>query len=236
MKMEALMKLFVTRCVVGSILVLSSTLLSAQGVFVTQGENGPVFSDKPQPGAKEVTLKPLNVVPLPKAPKVTAPVLPVEPEVKEDLEKADAVLQAYQTFAVIYPENNGSIVANTAVFDVRVSVEPALKLGEGHAFVVSLNGRPVGQRFTATEFMIPPEFWGDNLPAPNQVVQLDASIIDANDQVLQKAAPIRFTLRYATVMNRPKPQRPPVPPKVIKPKLPLEPAPGSATILKQKDK
>ena len=232
MKMEALMKLFIMRCVLGSVLVLTSTLLSAQGVFVTQGENGPVFSDKPQPGAKEVTLKPLNVVPLPKASKV----VPAAPEVKEDLEKADVITAAYQTFAVLYPENNGSIVANTAVFDVRVSVEPALKLGEGHAFVVSLNGRPVGQRFTATEFMIPPEFWGDSLPAPNQVVQLDASIIDANDQVLKKAVPVRFTLRYATVMNRPKPQHPPVPHKVIKPKLPLEPAPGGATILKQKDK
>ena len=228
------MKLFLMRCAVGSVLVLFSTVLYAQGVYMTQGENGPVFSDKPQPGAKELTLKPLNVVPLPKAPKA---VVPAVPEVKEELEKTDAVVvPAYQTFAVLYPENNGSIVANTAVFDVRVSVEPALKLGEGHAFVVSLNGRAVGQRFTATEFMIPPEFWGDTLPAPNQVVQLDASIIDANDQVLKKAAPVRFTLRYATVMNHPKPQRPPVPPKVINPKLPLEPAPGGATILKQKDK
>ena len=227
------MKLLVTRCVVGSILVFSSTVLFAQGVYVTQGANGPVFSDKPQTGAKEVSLKPLNVVPLPKASKA---VVPAAPDVKEELEKTDAVAPAYQAFAVLYPENNGSIVANTAVFDVRVSVDPALRLGEGHAFVVRLNGRPVAQRFTATEFMIPPEFWGDNLPAPNQVLQLDASIIDANDQVLKKAAPVRFTLRYATVMNRPKPQRPPVSPKVVKPKLPLEPAPGGATILPQKDK
>lgn len=226
------MKFFVLRCVVGSVVVgilaLSSALAYAQGVYMTQGENGPVFSDKPQAGAKEVTLKPLNVVPLPKASKVTAPVLP---DGKDDSDKANTAA-AYQTFSVLYPENNGSIVANTAVFDVRVSVEPLLKLGEGHAFVVSLNGRPVGQRYTATEFMIPPEFWGDNLPAPNQVVQLDASIIDANDQVLKKAAPVRFALRYATVMNRPKPQHPPVPPKAIKPKPPLEPAPGGATILR----
>ena len=210
-----------------------SALLHAQGVYMTPGVNGPVFSDKPQPGAKEVTLKPLNVVPLPKAPKAVAP---VEPEVKEALENADAAAPAYQSFAVLYPENNGSIVANTAVFDVRVAVEPALRLGDGHAFVVSLNGRPVGQRFTSTEFMIPPEFWGDNLPPPNQNVQLDASIVDANGQVLKKAVSVRFVMRYATIVSHPKRQRPLVPPKPPAPKPSLEPTPGSAVMPKRTDK
>ena len=202
-------------------LALSSAMSRAQGVYVTQGENGPVFSDKPQPGAKEVTLKPLNVVPLPK-PDKTQPA----PAVKEEPVPVtlDADASAYQRFAVVYPEDNGSIVANTAVFDVRVAVDPALKLGEGHAFVVSLNGRPVGQRFTATEFMIPPEFWGDRLPPPNQAVQLDASIVDANNQVLKAAAPVRFILRYAVVVTHPKrppgqikPPRPPKPPQPATP-------------------
>jgi len=212
-----------------------SGLSHAQGVYVTQGANGPVFSDKPQPGAKEVTLKPLNVVPLLKAPKVPAA---APTEVKEESGNADAAAPApaYQSFAVLYPENNGSIVANTAVFDVRVAVDPALRLGEGHAFVVSLNGRPVGQRFTSTEFMIPPEFWGDTLPPPNQEMQLDASIVDANGQVLTSAAPVRFSLRYATVLNHPRRLRPPVPPKAPPaPKPAKEREPASAVMHKQVD-
>ena len=45
------------------VLLVQSAGVQAQGVYMTPGPNGPVFSDKPQPGAQEVTLKPLNVVP-----------------------------------------------------------------------------------------------------------------------------------------------------------------------------
>ena len=227
MKQRALFRL------ICCVLTAYGALAQAQGVYMTQGPNGPVFSDKPQPGAKEMSLKPLNVVPLPKAPSAVAP---AATEIKGDLEKTDAVAPAYQSFAVVYPENNGSIVANTAIFDVRVTVDPALRLGEGHAFVVTLNGRPVGQRFTATEFMIPPEFWGDTLPPPNQMVQLDASIVDANGQVLKAAAPVRFTLRYATVLNHPKRLRFPVPPRT--PPTPVPPKarePASAVMYRKAD-
>jgi hypothetical protein len=208
-------------------LMLVCTVSQAQGVYVTQGPNGPVFSDKPQPGGKEVTLRPLSVVAPPKEFKGAAPAALANPA---DGKPADAVPLSYQSFSVVSPENNGSIVANTAVFEVRVAVDPPLLLGEGHAFSVKLNGQPVGQRFTATEFMIPPEFWGDTLPPPNQVVQLDASIIDANGQVLKKATPVRFVLRYATVTNQPRRPAPlpAVSPKPA-PKPALEPDPAAVT-------
>ena len=44
------------------LMMLQIATLAAQGVYMTRGEKGPVFSDKPLPGAKEVTLPPLNVV------------------------------------------------------------------------------------------------------------------------------------------------------------------------------
>jgi len=213
-------------------LLTLSAVVQAQGVYVTQGDNGPVFSDKPQPGGKEVTLRPLSVVPPPKEFKGVPPAPPTVPATPDDVKSTDVLPLSYQSFSVVSPENNGSIVANTAVFEVRVAVDPPLQLGEGHAFSVKLNGQAVGQRFTATEFMIPPDFWGDALPPPNQTVQLDASIVDANGQVLKKAAPIRFVLRYATVMNHP---RRPVPlpnarPKPLpKPTLEPEPAAGFTT-------
>jgi len=212
---------------VATALMAVCAVVQAQGVYITQGENGPVFSDKPQPGAKEMTLRPLTVVAPTKESKAAVPAAPAN---QDDGKKTDAVPFSYRSFSVVSPENNGSIVANTAVFEVRVAVDPALQLGEGHAFTVSLNGQAVGQRFTATEFMIPPEFWGDTLPPPNQMVQLDASIVDLNGQVLKKAAPVRFVLRYATVMNHP---RRPVPlpsarPKPL-PKPTLEPEQAAVT-------
>jgi hypothetical protein len=157
-----------------------STASFAQGVYVKQGPNGPVFSDQPAPGAKEVTLKPLNVMaPTPaenKAPAAESET-PSQAVVPVDVTKSAAPASDYDRFQIISPENDGSTVANTAVFEVRLAVNPPLRLADQHAFVISLNGRPVNQRFTATEFMVPPEFW-EELPPPNQAMQLDASIID----------------------------------------------------------
>ena len=103
------------------VLIAHSALAQAQGVYVTQGENGPVFSDKPQPGAKEVTLKPLNVVPLSKEPKVASP---ASTDIKEEPEKSDAAVPGYQGFAVLYPENYGSIVANTMTNQIPPPIAP----------------------------------------------------------------------------------------------------------------
>ena len=210
-----------------SVLCVWSTASFAQGVYVKQGPNGPVFSDQPAAGAKEVTLKPLNVMPAPPA------------EAKDTNEAGPKVITVdttkqapasdYDRFQIVSPENDGSTVANTAVFEVRLAVNPPLRLAEQHAFVISLNGRPVNQRFTATEFMVPPEFW-EELPPPNQAMQLDASIIDGKGQILKRADPVRFYLRYTTVYQNPNypyypgrpviwpPQRPhPRPPHVVRP-------------------
>jgi hypothetical protein len=207
--------------------MVQNATLYAQGVYVTRGEKGTVYSDKPQPGAKEVALPPLNIVTPPKEVRAAKPAATVAapaaaPAPGSDNRDLDAAVLPYRSFSVISPENNGSVVANTAVFEVRVAVDPPLQLQIGHAFVVSINGRPVGQRFTASEFMIPPEFWGDTLPPPNQQLQLDASIVDGVDQILKQAAPIRFYMRYATIQNRPRPPHvPPVSPAPAPPKAPL---------------
>lgn len=216
------------------VLMVQSATPIAQGVYVTPGAKGPVYSDKPKAGAREVTLPPLNVVASPENKGTTSPV----PAAKTDSMKTDVAAPGYRSFNVVFPEDNGSVVANTAVFEVRVSVDPPLQLGERHAFMVSINGRAVGQRFTATEFMIPPEFWGDSLPLANQSMQLDASIVDGNGQVLKKAAPVRFFMRYATILNQPQrhqplplvPHKPPLP----KPKVEPEPAPAVGAAIKNR--
>ena len=201
---------------------------SAQGVYVKQGPNGPVFSDQPAAGAKEVTLKPLNVMPAPSA--ESKEVNEGGPKViTVETKPASAPSGDYDRFQIVSPENDGSTVANTAVFEVRLAVNPPLRLADQHAFVISLNGRPVNQRFTATEFMVPPEFW-EELPPPNQAMQLDASIIDGKGQILKRADPVRFYLRYTAVYQNPNypyypdrpvvwpPQRPhPRPPHVVRP-------------------
>ena len=174
---------------------------SAQGVYVKQGPNGPVFSDQPAPGAKEVTLKPLNVMPAPPAERGEGH---EANEAGPKVVTVDTTKQVsdYERLQIVSPENDGSVIANTAVFEVRLAVDPPLRLAEQHAFVISLNGRLVNQRFTATEFMIPPEFW-EELPPPNQAMQLDASIVDGKGQILKRADPVQFFLRYTTIYQNP---------------------------------
>ena len=201
------------------ILLLHCPALQAQGVYVTPGANGPVFSDKPQPGAREVTLPPLNVVAPP--PQQAAPAAPerAKTEAAESV-RPEAAPFAYRTFSIVQPENDGSMLANTALFEVRVAVDPPLQLGAGHAFAVSIDGRAVGQRFTANEFMIPPEFWGDVVPLPGQRLQLDAAILDRDGRTLGTAGPVYFFMRYAPQSKRP---RQPVTLPRIPPKTPGQP-------------
>ena len=195
----------------------------AQSVYKTPGAPGqaPVFSDKPQPGAREVTLPPLNII---DSPEPTALPVPRAPEGQAGAQGSSAgdVMPAYRSFAIVSPEDNGSVVANTAIFEVRVAVDPALQIGAGHAFTVSLNGQPVRQRFTANEFMIPPEFWNDTLPPPNQRMQLDAAIVDRDGRVLRQAAPVSFYMRHASRLQNPVPK--PVPLPNVRPRA----SPGSA--------
>lgn len=201
-------------------LALAPTLTGgAQEVFVTRGPSGsPIFSDKPQPGAKPITLPPLNLVePVPVAQgSGSGATVPAT----EDREHSPAAGDDYRNFKIVFPEDGGSVVASTGVFEVRVVVEPTLRVDDGHALSLLIDGRAVGRRFTATEFMIPPEFWGDTLPAVNQGHQLDAAIVDRSGLVLKQAMPVRFYLRSVPTI----PRRPmPVPVHADRPKVPAPP-------------
>ncbi len=203
-------------------LLLCTASVPAQNVYQTRGTNGPVFSDQPLPGAKAVELPPLNVI---NSTSLTgggvaekgaaSPKADSKKSVSKQSASSKEAAFVYRSFSIVFPENDGSVVANTALFEVRVALDPALRLGEGHAITVSINGRPVGQRFTASEFMIPPEFWGDQLPPPNQRIQLGATIVDGDGKVLKEAAPVQFQMRYTTGLQRPLQLRPkPVPTKL----------------------
>ncbi|MGP1609550.1 MAG: DUF4124 domain-containing protein [Burkholderiales bacterium] len=209
-------------------LLLGAANATAQTVYKARGANGPVFTDQPLPGAKAVELPPLNVIDSKKLTGNGGTDQGAAPKKLDDNKTIDeksagskeAALE-YRSFSIVSPENDGSVVANTALFEVRVTLDPALHLGEGHAITVSINGRPVGQRFTATEFMIPPEFWGDQLPPPNQRLQLDAAIVDGNGKVLKEAAPVQFQMRHATLLQHPRPLKPqPTPLPLAKPAAP----------------
>lgn len=214
------MQSFIVRaCTLFFVLFLSGTAF-AQGVYVTRGANGPVFSDKPQSGAKEVTLKPLNVVP-------STPAAPARPDSlpsgKPSGPNSVPVAEAYRHFSIVSPANNGSVLGDTSLLEVRLAVDPPLLLGEGHVFVVRINGRFVEQRFTSAEFVIPPEFWDDGYLPANSWMQVDASIVDGAGQIVMRAAPVEFHTRQRVVYPQPYPVVPVYPLPPSRPHRPVKP-------------
>ena len=206
----------VSKLMVFVVLAFAGATAVAQGVYMTPGKSGPVFSDKPQAGAREVTLKPLNVVPPVEAP----PALPVTKEAKTGRLPEEAPAPSYRSLAIVSPENNGSVAGNSSLFEVRLFADPPLSVGEGHVFLVRINGRTVERRFSAPEFVIPPEFWEYGYVPADQSMQIEASIADGAGQILMRAAPVVVYTRQIYVRPngvpilpgyRPPPVRPPKP-------------------------
>lgn len=228
----------IVSCLVAFLLAAAwpGTPSHAQGIYRTPGANGPVFSDKPQPGSREVALPPLNVVePVRPAP-APAPAKGVDGPSVRELAGRDGrpVREAYQRLVVVFPEDGGSLIVNAPILDVRVAVEPALRVGDGDGFVVSVNGRSLPQRYTATEFTVAADFLGDVWAISGQTLQLDVALVDASGATLVRAAPVRFALRAGGTVyppNRvwPRPPLPPHPPRPpVQPPQPPQPAAPTA--------
>lgn len=177
--------------------VLLTGSAAAQTVYESKDSKGRVFSDRPSPGSKAVELRPLNVIePVPTAPAAS----------KAAAEEArPGAAPAYRSLSVAFPEAGGSVAVNNATFEVRVSIDPPLQVGKGHAFMLRLDGRTVPGRYTANEMMVPPEFFGDVVPAGAQRHVLEVSVIDAQGASILTAAPVDFQTRFVNVLQRPHP-------------------------------
>ncbi len=178
------------RRLAGLLLAGMLSCVHAETIYKTPGSKGPVYSDTPMPGSRPVDLPPPNIAQPPPRP----PPAPNE----APAEKSAPQAEAYRSFRIIQPEDMGSAAANTANFEVRVAVEPPLQTRFGHAFTLTLNGRPVGKRYFFNEMLVPPEFFGDTIEV-NQRFRLEASIVDREGKVLMTAKPVDFTMRYFPV-------------------------------------
>lgn len=190
----------------GLALLLALGTAGAQTVYESRGGAGKVYSDRPLPGGKPVDLKPLNVVdPVP------VPLPAATPQSALPAERKDVAV-AYRSFSVVFPESGGSVAANTGTFEVRVAIDPPLQIARGHAFVLRMDGRDVPGRYTSTEMMIPPEFFGDVIPAGSQQHVIEASVVDLQGGVVIAAVPVGFQTRFVNVLQRPHPMPRPLPP------------------------
>ena len=173
------------RLSLGLLLALCAALAAAQTrVYESKDKAGPVFSDQPSPGAKELTLPPPNVVP------GNAPLLQQAPQPN---------LPVYRLLNILSPEDKGTVHTNTGAFEVRVQTAPDLRADD--RIRIKLDGRAIGRSFRSTTISLTEADW--QAVASNTSVEhtLQAAVLDKDGKLLIESAPVVF-YAHRTTANR----------------------------------
>jgi hypothetical protein len=156
---------------------MGSTLAAAQStVYESKDKAGPVFSDQPSTGAKQIELGPPSVIQTTPVPQQATPA---------------ATAPYYTALAISSPENEGTIHSNTGAFDVRLQLQPALRSARGDRIIVRLDGRPLKRRFSSVNFGVTEADW-QSAAADNVEHTLQAVVVDKGGALLIESAPVKF--------------------------------------------
>jgi hypothetical protein len=164
--------------------LLDARAAPAQPVYETRDRAGPVFSDLPSGGAREVELPPqINLMD-----SVEEPAPAPEPV---------PAVAPYRAVQITQPENGGTVHSNTGQFSMVVAIEPGLRTDQGDTLAITLDGTLLPQRRVALQFDITPDEW--QMAARDQVEhQLEVALVDRAGRVLLAATPIHFYAHRAT--------------------------------------
>ena len=171
---------------VGLALALCCVAATAQTtIYESKDKDGPVFSDQPSPGAKELTLPPPNLVP------GTAPLPQQAPQ---------PALPVYRLLNILSPEDKGTVHTNTGAFEVRVQTAPDLRPDD--RIRVKLDGRAIGRSFRSTTISLTEADW--QAAASNTSVEhtLQAAVLDKDGKLLIESAPVVFYAHRTTANRR----------------------------------
>ena len=164
---------------IGLLLALCAALAAAQTkVYESKDKSGPVFSDQPSPGAKELTLPPPNVMP------GSAPQQQAAPQ---------PALPAYRLLNILSPEDKGTVHSNTGDFDLRVQAAPELRAGD--RIRVKLDGTLIGRDFQSTAISLTDADWQAAASSSSIEHTLQVAIVDGNGKLLIESPPVSFYAR-----------------------------------------
>lgn len=146
-----------------------------------------VFTDKPIPGSKPITVKTdVNVVTTPKP--TYKP-----PSVNEPAEMADEEKFQYDVFAIDSPKDDEGIRANDGRVNVVVAITPNLK--PNHSVQLRLDGNSVGQAQKIPYFNLTEVERGTH--------QLQAEVVeDGSGETVQTTEAISFHALIASRLNQ----------------------------------
>ena len=153
----------------------------AQTMYECPGKDGPVFTNTPCPGGKQLDLGPPNVIDTGNSPQQPA---------------AQTDTPAYTAFTILSPENDGTIHTNTGEFQVSLALTPGLQ--GGNAVSVSLDGTQLPTLRYSLQFDITQEEW-ESAAAANVQHMLQASVVDRSGNTLIAATPVQFYVHRAFI-------------------------------------
>jgi len=156
----------------------------AQTVYESKDKAGPVFSDKPSPGAKQVPLDAPNVV----SPPAAAPAPPAP---------APAAAPSYRRLVIARPAEQDMVHSNTGAFGISASLSPPLRPTD--RVRVLLDGNLVPTVYRSTSLRISELDWQSAAIGSNGEHTLQLVVVDAEGAPLLQSAPVRFYLRGAAV-------------------------------------
>jgi hypothetical protein len=172
-----------SRIAAGVLIATWCALAAAQGtVYESKDSAGPVFSDRPSPGAKPIEVSPPNLM--------------------QGLQPAQQPVPAapapyYTGFAISAPADGDTIHSNTGAFELRVKTSPALRAAKGDRIRVKLDGNLLASSYRYSRIGLTATDW--QAAADNVEHMLQAAIVDSTGTVLIETAPVKIFAHRATV-------------------------------------
>lgn len=174
------------RWILATALASCAIVSMAQTVYESRDKAGPVFSDRPSPGASAVQLEAPNVIdvtPVPKPPPASAP--------------ASTAPAPYRRFVIERPAEQSMVHTNTGAFGISASLSPPLRRSD--RVRVLLDGNLVPTIFRSTNIRLSESDWQDTVASLNGEHTLQLTVVDANGKPTIETTPVRFYARRATV-------------------------------------
>jgi hypothetical protein len=159
---------------------------SAQTVYESKDKAGPVFSDKPSPGAKPLQLETPNVVSPP-----TATPAPPQPA---------ASAPAYRRLVISRPANQDSVHSNDGAFGISAQLSPPLRPDD--RVRVLIDGNLVPTVFRSTSPRITPADWQATALGDRGEHTLQLAVVDANGVPKIESPIVSFYVHRAAVGAR----------------------------------
>lgn len=171
--------------ILAAVLAAYATATLAQTVYESKDKAGPVFSDRPSPGAVPVDVTPQNVIstPTPKAPPPQAPEGTPAP--------------TYRRLVITRPAEQDMVHSNTGAFGISASLSPPLRPND--RVRVLIDGNLVPTVFRSTNIRITDQDWQAAALGNTGEHTLQLAVVDPDGKPWIQSEPIRFYLRGVAV-------------------------------------